>query len=482
MLDFPVLAAITAAPIGGATVWAGARVRGRMGRRGLDDALTGLPNRRLFDIRVNHALVRARRHGHQVAVMAIDVDELATVNNLMGRECGDELLREVSTRLRQVARAEDTVARISSDEFAVLLEQVDEPTAAARAARRILDAFRLPMTIDGRVVATSVSVGMTMTAAADDGQSLLAEAGIALGRAKARGKRRFETYEPPMGAEAAERFALESELQHAVSAGELAVHYQPVIDVSTDAIVGAEALVRWHHPRHGLLLPGEFIQVAEESGAIVELGKVVLRDACRVAAAFNARGIAGFAISVNVSPLQFRDREGLVAAVADSIREHHFPPQNLTLEITESSLLDDIDQAIELVAQLRATGVNVVLDDFGTGFSSLSYIKDIPVSGLKLDQSFIADLDQPKTSTVIRAILNIAREFGISVTAEGVETPEQLAGLKTLGCRQAQGRYYSDAIPEAALFRAVAARRFQRLGRPQPQSAAPDSVAREAIG
>ena len=451
--------------------------------RGLDDALTGLPNQRMFDMRVDHALTRARRHGHHIAVLAIDVDELATVNNLMGRECGDELLREISTRLRQVARAEDTVARISSDEFAVLLEHVEEPTAAARAARRILDAFRLPMTIDGRVVATSVSVGMSVGAEQGDARSLLSEAGIALGRAKARGKRRFETYEPPMGVEAAKRFTLEAELQQAISSGELAVHYQPVVDVSTDAVVGAEALVRWLHPRHGLLLPGEFIELAEQSGAITELGNLVLGEACRVAAAFTERGIHGFSISVNVSPRQFRDREGLVAAVLGAVDKHRLAPHCLTLEITEGSLLDDVAQAIELITELRETGVNVVLDDFGTGFSSLSYIKDIPVSGLKLDQSFVADLCQPRTATVIRAILDIAREFGITVTAEGVETVEQLSALKGLGCRLAQGHHYSDAVPEAALLRAVAARALPRLPKPRlspfPRE---EAVQREALG
>ena len=414
-------------------------------------------------MRVDHALVRARRHGHHVAVLAVDVDELATVNNIMGRECGDELLKEVSARLLDVARAEDTVARIGSDEFAVLLEQVAEPTAAARAARRILESFQVPMTIDGRAVAISVSIGMSLTSSAGSARSLLSEAGIALARAKARGKHRFETYEPPMGVEAAERFTLETELRQAVSAGEIDVHYQPVFDVSTDTVVGAEALVRWMHPRRGLLLPGEFITVAEQSGAIAELGRAVLRDACRVAAGFAARGIAEFSVSVNVSPLQFRDRDGLMAAVTEAVREHRLAPRSLTLEITESSLLDDIEQAADLVRELRSTGMNVVLDDFGTGFSSLSYIKDIPVSGLKLDRSFTADLDKPKTVTVIKAILAIARDFGMSVTAEGVEEASQLAALKSLGCRLAQGHYYCDALPEAALLRAASGGQFPRI-------------------
>ena len=452
MIDLP--GTLTAAASMGVAAFAWTALRSRWGsRRGLDDPLTGLANQRMFDMRVDHALVRARRHGHSVAVLAIDVDELATVNNLMGRECGDELLRQVGERLRKVARAEDTVARFGSDEFAVLLEQVDEPTAAARAAQRILDVFQLPMTIDGRVAATSVSVGMSLAGADDSPRSLLAEAGIALARAKARGKRRFETYEPPMGAEAAERFALEAELLQAIRAEELHVYYQPIVDVRADKVVGAEALVRWIHPRHGLLMPGEFIHVAEQSGAIVDIGRWVLREACRVAASYSSRGIPGFSISVNVSPRQFRDRNTLITDVREAIRDYRLPARNLTLEITESSLLDDVEQAIDLVAELRSTGVNVALDDFGTGYSSLSYIKDIPVSGLKLDRSFVADLQDHRTSTVIRAILAIAHEFGLSVTAEGIEDTAQLEGIKALGCGLVQGHYYSDAIPENALYR-----------------------------
>lgn len=456
-----------------ALFWGGWRMRAQRGRRGLVDRLTGLPNQRMFDSRVEHALIRARRHGQQVAVLAIDIDELATVNNLMGRECGDQLIRDASEKLRSVAREEDTVARISSDEFAVLLEQVDGPTGAARAAQRILDAFHVPTVIEGRAVAATVSIGMSITDDADH-RSLVGEAGIALARAKATGKRRLEIYEPSMGHAVSRRLSLEADLQQAVANGELLVHYQPVFDMSADTIVGAEALARWAHPDRGMLPPAEFIAIAEHCGAIVGIGRAVLNEACRVAAILRARGMDCFQASVNVSPYQLRDTAGLLADVADALERHRLAPNALTLEITESSLLDDLQATADAVTRLRRSGVNVVLDDFGTGFSPLSYIKDIPVSGLKLDQSFVADLDQPRTAAIIRAIIDVARELQLTVTAEGVETRQQLTMLKALGCRFAQGHYYSDAIPDGALQRAVTGK-FRHHHMPRLPSATVDN-------
>ena len=445
-------AVAAAAPAAAAGWWRRCRRR----RQNMTDPLTGLADQRLFDSRVEHALLRARRHHYCVAVLAIDVDELATVNNTMGRECGDQLLQSIARRLEDLARDEDTVARFAADEFAILLEQVDSPTGAARAATRILDAFQVPHTVDGRAVVTSLSIGMSVDSGGGRGaETLIREAGIALARAKARGKRRFETFEPPMGVEAAARLTFEAELQQALTRSELLVHYQPIVDLATGRVVGAEALTRWDHPDRGLLFPAEFIAMAESSGAIVPLGRAVLRDACRAAAAVRRIGSStqDFRMSVNVSARQFRDADGLIDAVRAALHDSGFPPDQLTLEITESSLLDDVDGAVALVERLRALDVAVSLDDFGTGYSSLAYVRRIPVSGLKIDRSFVHDLDQPATIAIIQAILHIARELGIAVTAEGTETEEQVRTMRELGCPLAQGHFYADALPEAAFLR-----------------------------
>lgn len=436
-----------------AAVW---RTRAPWIRPGMSDRLTGLANRKMFESRVAHAQLRARRHQFWVSVLTIDVDELATVNNTMGRECGDQLLRDIAKRLGSLARIEDTVARLSSDEFAILLEQIDSPTGAARAARRILDEFQKPLTIDGRAVVTSLSIGISVDrGGANPSESLMREAGIALGRAKARGKGRFETFEPQMGVEAVARLTLEAELQQAVERDELLIHYQPIVELASGVTVGAEALVRWEHPDRGLLYPADFISMAETGGAIVPLGRYVLQAACRAAFTFGCIGAAdqGFGISVNVSSRQFGDGDGLVADVRDALHESGLRPELLTVEITESSLLEDLDGAAEVAQRLRGMRVNVALDDFGTGYSSLTYMKKIPVSGLKIDASFVRDLDDPATAAIVKAILEIASELDISVTAEGAETHAQVRRLRSLGCRLVQGHYYGSAIPEAAFLR-----------------------------
>lgn len=445
-------------------VFSGWWARRRWLRRSVGDPLTGLPNRKLFESRLSHATLRARRHDYWVAVLAIDVDELATVNNTMGRECGDQLLRDVAGRLSQLSREEDTVARISSDEFAILLEQVDSPTGAARAARRILDTFQTPVILEGRAVATSLSIGISVhQSGAIPGEEMIREAGIALARAKGRGKRRFETFEPPMGREAAARLKLEAELQQAVAREELEVHYQPIIDVATGSVVGAEALARWAHPERGLLYPVDFIHAAETSGAIITLGRHVLREACRAAVAFGRHSDFphGFGISVNVSARQFRDMGTLIADVGDALTETGLRPELLTLEITESGLLDDLQEAVDVVRRLREMNVNVALDDFGTGYSSLAYIRRIPISGLKIDRSFVTDLDDPATIAIVKAILAIAHELDVTVTAEGAETLDQVRLIRTHGCRLVQGNFYGEAIPEAAFTRLMQ-RRFPR--------------------
>jgi diguanylate cyclase (GGDEF)-like protein len=427
-------------------------------RRGrLRDRLTDLANRRLLESRLAHAQLRARRHGFTVAVLSIDVDELASVNNTMGREYGDRLLREVADRLRRLSRDEDTVARTGSDEFAVLLEQVDSPTGAARFARRVLVAFTQPVVVAGRSVSTSLSIGIAVDAGGvRSAETLFSEAGIALARAKARGKRRFETFEPPMGDEAAARLTLEADLQRAIARSEFVLHYQPIVDLQSGAVTSVEALVRWDHPVRGLLLPAHFIPAAETSGSIVAIGREVLRTACTDATRFNPlRTARTVGVNVNVSARQFRDSGQLLADVREALIEGRLPAELLTLEITESSLLEDLDGAIDVVRRLRDMGVGVTLDDFGTGYSSLAHLKRLPVTGLKIDRSFVQDLADPATAAIMRALVGLADELGISVTAEGAENADAVARLRALGCRLAQGHYFCDAIPVAALGRLV---------------------------
>jgi len=470
------LAQCAAAGLGTTSVVTAAwRWRARRARRGLSDALTGLANDKVFTGRLEHALVRARRQGDWLGVMTIDIDELASVNNTMGRECGDELLRAVGSKLVRLARDVDTVARIASDEFAILLEQVDSPTGAARVGKRILDAFlQEPLVVDGRAVATSLSIGISVDRGGQAAaETLVREAGIALDRAKAHGKRRLEIFEPPMGREAEARLTLEADLKRALARDEMVVHYQPIVDAATGTVVGAEALVRWIHPERGLLYPGEFITSAESSGVVVPLGKFVLATACEDATAFRAAlpANAEFRVSVNVSSRQFRDPESLLADVRAALDASGLPPWALTLEITESSLMDDIDGAVDVVQRLRAMRINVALDDFGTGYSSLSYVKQIPVSGLKIDRSFVSDLQDRTTGAILRAIVGIARELGIVVTAEGAETAEQVGRLRAFGCALVQGYYYGDAIPRGTFVRMLTANAM-----PEQRTATPATV------
>jgi diguanylate cyclase (GGDEF)-like protein len=389
--------------------------------------------------------------------LVLDIDEFATVNTALGRECGDALLREVAARLQELARDEDTVARLESDEFAILLEQVDDPTGAARAAHRILDSCRKQFLVDGRRVNLDLSIGISIDEAGTAGsESLLEEAGVALARAKARGKRRFETFQHPVGIEASARLAMEQDLARALERDEIVVHYQPIVDLGTGVVVGAEALARWAHPERGLLLPADFIAIAESSELIVPLGRVVLEQACRATVGFRTAGAGeDFGVSVNVSSRQLRVGDRLIADVREALAGSGLGPELLTLEITESNLLENIESAAEVVSRLRMMRARVALDDFGTGYSSLTHVRHIPITGLKIDRSFVAGLDEATTAAIVRAILSFSEDLDITVIAEGAETLAQVAQLQRLGCRQVQGFYYSAAIPPAAFERLI---------------------------
>jgi len=420
----------------------------------LHDGLTGLANRALFLDRLRQAASRARRQGTSFAVLFIDVDRFKLVNDSLGHAAGDRLLVEIAKRLRACVRDTDTFARFGGDEFTLLLEDIDGVSEATRTAGRLQQALERPFSVDGQDLFTSASVGIALgegsTHAPED---LVRDADTAMYRAKALGKSRFEVFDPAMRARAITLLETETDLRHALDRGELVVHYQPIVSLADGTLLGFEALVRWRHPRKGLLLPLEFIPLAEETGLISALGRWVVDEACAALQRWRARFpvSAPLVMSVNISSRQF-STPGLVDDVAAIIRKHGLPPGALTLEITESLLLEHGDAAAGILERLRALGIGLALDDFGTGYSSLSYLHLLPLSNLKIDRSFVERIDtDPKTAQIVYAIVDLARALQLDVIAEGVESTGQLARLVDAHCARGQGFHFSAAVDEAEI-------------------------------
>ena len=414
------------------------------------DALTGLPNRTLFRDRLDREMITAQRRGSTFAVLACDLDRFKAVNDTHGHPAGDALLCAVAKRLRTVLREGDTVARLGGDEFAILLGQIDGPQSAGAIARRVIEAVNQPVDLDGSVACVGVSLGIAIGPQdGGDADTLFRNADIALYRAKAGERNTYSFYEPGMDAAVAERNGLERELRGAIERGALSLNYQPILGAPDGGAVGFEALLRWTAPERGSIPPVTFIPIAEETGLIVPIGAWVLREACREAA-----GWAGdLSVAVNVSPVQFQ-RPGLEQAVLGALAASGLPPHRLELEITESVLMRDSEAAIACLHRLRAMGVRIALDDFGTGYSSLSYLRRFPFDKIKIDRSFICDLDNADTAAIVRAIVGIGERLGATITAEGVETARQLEQVRREGCTETQG--YLHSRPLAALD----ARRF----------------------
>ena len=382
-------------------------------------------------------------------MLYLDLDHFKDVNDTLGHPIGDRLLQAVADRLQANVRASDTLARFGGDEFALLMTDIADPTDAGVLADNLLHIMIEPFMLGGNQIQSGVSIGVaTYEPDAPDAETLLAHADVALYRAKSEGRRTYRFFTGAMDAEVRKRVALTAELQAGVAADQLFLIYQPQVDMESGRLVGLEALVRWNHPTRGVLLPGEFLPVAERSGLIVMLGNWVLRSACRQARQWLDAGIALPPLAVNVSALQFKAPRELEKEIEAALTESRIPPAALEIELTESALMGTSNGHDNVVERLRARGLRIAIDDFGTGYSSLLYLRRFPVDRIKIAQEFVKDIGiEPNDTAIAKAAIGLARELGIGVIAEGVETAEQVRLLHEWGCRQAQGFYFAAAMP-----------------------------------
>ena len=410
------------------------------------DSLTGLANRALFSERITHALERGVRRTNLVAVLFIDLDDFKTVNDSLGHAAGDELLVTVAERIRSSIRPEDTCARLGGDEFAVMVESITHPDGAVTVARRIIGAMAEPLAIAGSDVAVQGSIGIALGVGGQTASEIMRSADLAMYRAKSEGKGRYALYEPSMHELVLERLELKADLQRAVLADEFDVHYQPIVTLQNGGIVGVEALVRWKHPDRGLVLPGDFISLAEETGLILPLGRHVLNEACRQAAIWRKRGHPALGVSVNISAKQLASKS-LPLEVTDALARSSLDATALTLEITESTLLDS-PVVVGRLDELRGLGVRIAIDDFGTGYSSLNYLRRFPVDSLKIARAFVEELGtSSEQDRLVAAILRLGSTMGLETVAEGIELEQQRDRLRALKCRYGQGFFYSRPVP-----------------------------------
>jgi diguanylate cyclase (GGDEF)-like protein len=412
------------------------------------DSLTGMPNRALFMDRIAHALARAGS-STPVGVLVVDLDDFKTINDSLGHGVGDTLLVQVAERLAGCLRRSDTIARLGGDEFAVLLEDVSDADGAALWADRILETLGSPFSVADRQVSVNGSIGIAL--GAGEAETLLRDADLAMYRAKADGKGRYEAFEPGMHTEIMERLELEVELKGAIERGELALVYQPIFSLRSGVIAGLEALVRWRHPTRGLVPPDRFIPLAERSGRIDDVGRWVLAAACHQGALWRAKypALPGIQVGVNISAAQLQAPE-LVQTVAGALETARLDPEGLTLEITETALMDDFDAAVRRLGELKDLGIEIAVDDFGTGHSSLRYLQRLPIDNLKIAKPFVDEIASSESKPpILRAVLDIADVFNLRPVAEGIERAEQAQQLLELGCELGQGHHLSMPVPPA---------------------------------
>jgi diguanylate cyclase (GGDEF)-like protein len=414
------------------------------------NVLTGLPNRTLLLDRITQAVQTAARNNWFVAVLYLDLDQFKTVNDSLGHNFGDLLLKAVSQRLRALVRTEDTVAHIGGDEFVVVLPNLKDHLNSSLVAQKILEEVRLPYLIDRQELHITASIGISICPNdGSDGLTLLRTADTAMYQAKSSGRNAYAFFTPEMTARAQETLRVSNDLRRAIERKEFILHYQPQIDLASGRIVGAEALIRWQHPEWGLVYPGKFIGVAEDTGLIQPMGEWVLREACRQNKAWQTAGFPHIDIAVNLSAKQF-DHNQITRLTTEALSESGLEPKYLELEVTESIIMQNVEQAISVMNTLKTIGVKLSIDDFGTGYSSLSYLKRFPLDKLKIDQSFVRDIEADgDDAAIVTAIIGLAKSLNLRVIAEGVEKKLQLDFLRNGDCDEMQGYFFSKPIPPA---------------------------------
>ncbi len=412
------------------------------------DSLTDLPNRLLFADRLEQALVRAERHRESVALMLIDIDDFKLVNDSFGHDSGDKLIRAVGQMLQKSLRRADTVARLGGDEFAVIVEGISGAEDAIAIADNLTTMLEHNVKLDEQETFTSASVGIAVFP--DDGKdarTLLKNADTAMFRAKEKGRHCFQFYKPEMSVTAMERLDLENSMRKALDNGELVIHYQPTVDLHKNDVDGVEALVRWQHPDKGVINPNDFVPVAEDCGLILPIGEWMIETVCKQLRVWEDAGLENQNISINIAPRQFRDQD-VVGLFREHLEANNIDASSITVEITESTLIEDVGEVERVLNELHDMGIRLALDDFGTGFASLAYLKDFPVDIVKIDRSFIDGLPENEDDvTIVNAIAGLTRGLKLKLLAEGVENVRQLDMLKGLGCQLGQGFYWSKALP-----------------------------------
>ncbi len=423
------------------------RSEGRIAHMARHDALTDLPNRVLLRERLEHELKRVKR-GECLAVLCLDLDQFKGVNDTLGHPIGDELLKLVADRLRGCTREPDTVARLGGDEFAIIMTQMQEPTDAASLSKRIRESIIKPYQIEGHQIVTDISIGISVAPFdAEEADPILRNADMALYGAKADGRGTFRFFEQDMNVRMKTRRELEMDLRKALVGKEFELHYQPLVNLKSNDVNAFEALLRWNHPKRGLVSPADFIPVAEETGLIIPLGEWVLKAACYEAVDWPDH----IKVAVNLSPAQLNNRN-LLNVVIGALAESGMPARRLQLEITETVLLQNTFATLATLHELRKLGVQIALDDFGTGYSSLSYLRSFPFDKIKIDQSFIQDLSNgAEPLAIVQAVANLAKCLNMTSTAEGVETQQQMDLLQSMGCTEMQGYLFSRARPASEI-------------------------------